>query len=57
MRFLFASDSFKGTLTSRQVAELLADELPACLPDATCEALYVGDGGEGTLDITKLLKQ
>ena len=50
MRFLFASDSFKGTLTSRQVAELLADELPACLPDATCEALYVGDGGEGTLD-------
>ncbi|MCH4054135.1 MAG: glycerate kinase [Atopobiaceae bacterium] len=50
MRVLVASDSFKGTLTSREVADVVARGLADVMPDASCERLYVGDGGEGTLD-------
>ena len=42
MKFLFASDSFKGTLSSPKTAELLT-----C---AAREILEVADGGEGTTD-------
>ena len=50
VRFLFASDSFKGSLSSRRVAELLTEELATSIPGAASEALYVADGGEGTLE-------
>ena len=47
---LFASDSFKGTLGSGDVARILGEEMARILPHATSETLHVGDGGEGTLD-------
>ena len=48
--FLFACDSFKGTLSSARTAELLKAEACAVFPDAACTSLEVADGGEGTVD-------
>ena len=50
MRFLFASDSFKGTISSAHAAELLAVAAKECFPKAVCEGLVVADGGEGTVE-------
>ena len=47
---LIASDSFKGSLTSAEVASIVAEELHASMPKATSHELYVADGGEGTLE-------
>ncbi len=49
-RFLFACDSFKGTLSSARSAELLAEEARAFFPDVDVSSLEVADGGEGTVD-------
>lgn len=50
MKILFASDSFKGTLTSAQTASLL--KKAALEVFGTCETddVPVADGGEGTVD-------
>lgn len=50
MKFLFASDSFKGTLSSQRTAELLTHAAREVFPDCTCESISVADGGEGTTD-------
>jgi glycerate kinase len=50
MRFLFASDSFKGTLTSRQTVDLLARAAKDVFGDIEYSGVPVADGGEGTTD-------
>ena len=50
MRFLFASDSFKGTISSARAAELLTVAAQECFPEVVCTGLVVADGGEGTVD-------
>lgn len=50
MKFLFASDSFKGTLTSRRTAELLAQAAGEIFPGCICDSIEIADGGEGTAD-------
>ena len=50
MKFLFASDSFKGTLTSAQTAALLERAAMDVFPDAECCGVPVADGGEGTAE-------
>ena len=50
MRFLFASDSFKGTLTSEQTVELLAKAARDVFGDIEYSGVPVADGGEGTTD-------
>ena len=50
MKFLFASDSFKGTLSSRQTAKLLTQAAREIFPDCECDSIEVADGGEGTTD-------
>lgn len=50
MKFLFASDSFKGTLSSRRTAELLTRAAREIFPDCECGYLEVADGGEGTTE-------
>ena len=50
MKFLFASDSFKGTLSSPKTAELLTDAAREIFPDCICDSIEVADGGEGTTD-------
>lgn len=50
MNFLFASDSFKGSLTSEKISELLTKSALKIFPDCTTCSVLTADGGEGTLD-------
>lgn len=50
MKFLFASDSFKGSLTSQQIGTLLTQAAAEIFPQAETRTLCVADGGEGTMD-------
>ena len=50
MKFLFASDSFKGTLSSEEISVLLADAAKKQFPDCTYTGIPIADGGEGTVD-------
>ena len=49
-RYLAVPDSFKGTLTSGQICDILADCVRRCDPSAQLRAIPVADGGEGTVD-------
>ena len=48
MKFLFASDSFKGTLSSRRTAELLTQAAGEIFPGCLCSFTEVAEGGERT---------
>lgn len=50
MKFLFASDSFKGTLSSQKTAELLSCAAKRVFPECECLGIPVADGGEGTVE-------
>ena len=50
MKFLFASDSFKGSLTSEQTIELLTKAAREVFGDCETVGVPVADGGEGTVD-------
>lgn len=50
MKFLFASDSWKGSLTNEQTGELLEKAAKEVFPGCVCEKMPVADGGEGTVD-------
>ncbi|MGC4938769.1 glycerate kinase [Kribbella sp. DT2] len=49
MRVLVASDKFKGTLTSAEVAAAVADGVRRSRPSAVVESVLIADGGDGTL--------
>ncbi|MCB7321179.1 glycerate kinase family protein [Lacrimispora sp. 210928-DFI.3.58] len=50
MKFLFASDSFKGTLSSERITALLKESAERIFPGCETAGVPVADGGEGTLD-------
>lgn len=50
MRFLFASDSFKGTITSEQSIRLLTEAANRVFPGCETAGVPVADGGEGTVE-------
>lgn len=50
MNFLFASDSFKGSLSSEKINELLTVSAKKVFPSCTCKGVLMADGGEGTLE-------
>lgn len=50
MKFVFAPDSFKGTLTSLQVTKILTREARKVFGDVTTVSVQIADGGEGTLE-------
>ena len=50
MKFLFASDSFKGSLTSAQTVALLAKAAGEVFGEIEYTGVPVADGGEGTTD-------
>ena len=50
MRVLFAPDSYKGTLSSVEVALALATGWARARPDDELRLSPLADGGEGTLD-------
>lgn len=49
-RVLLAIDSFKGSVSSTQAEEAVAEGVCRAWPDAQVIALPLADGGEGTLD-------
>ena len=49
-RILLVPDSFKGTLTSKEVCRLMASQLSCFLPEAEVISMPVADGGEGSVD-------
>ena len=54
MKFLFASDSFKGTLSSDKTAQLLTKAATQVFQQCECTSVPVADGGEGTVDAVLL---
>jgi len=50
MKFLFASDSFKGTLSSERIIELLTEVANKVFPACDTRGIPIADGGEGTVD-------
>lgn len=50
MKILFASDSFKGTLSSEQTAALLREAAQKVFPGCETDAVAIADGGEGTVE-------
>jgi glycerate 2-kinase len=48
-RVIVASDKFKGTLTSEEVAAAVGFGVRRVRPDVTVDAIPVADGGDGTL--------
>src|ERR1700712_5371751 len=47
---VIAPDSFKGSLTARQVASAIGRGILQAIPDARLHFCPIADGGEGTLD-------
>ena len=54
MRFVFASDSFKGSLNSKKINELLTRAAKEVFEDAECIGIITADGGEGTVEAVVL---
>lgn len=50
MKIVIASDSFKGSLTSVEVAQAATRGIKAVYPDCNVVAVNVADGGEGTIE-------
>lgn len=50
MKIIIASDSFKGSLTSVEVAQAAKQGILQVLPDCEVVAVNVADGGEGTVE-------
>ena len=50
MKLLFASDSFKGTITSEQSIRLLTEAAQKVFPGCETGGVPVADGGEGTVE-------
>ena len=50
MKFVFASDSFKGSLTSEKINEILQKTAKRYFPSCDCIPFLTADGGEGTLE-------
>ncbi len=50
MKILFASDSFKGTVSSAQTIDLLTRAAKEVFADCACSGVPVADGGEGTTE-------
>lgn len=50
MKFVFASDSFKGSLPCEKINAILTEEARRVFPACECVPLLIADGGEGTLE-------
>ena len=50
MKLVFASDSFKGSISSNRINELLSKAARNALGECDIVCIPMADGGEGTLD-------
>lgn len=51
MKIVLAIDSFKGSLTSAEVEQTVAEAIHRQLPDCEVDCIPIADGGEGTLSV------
>ena len=49
-KIVIASDSFKGSLSSREVAETVSSAIKEVFPDCKTVSINMADGGEGFMD-------
>jgi len=49
-KILIAPDSFKGTLTAKEVTDIIADEVSKAFPACEIIKMPISDGGEGSTD-------
>ncbi len=50
MKILIASDSFKGSLSSKEICDIATDAITSVLPKANVMGIPLADGGEGTVE-------
>ena len=50
-KLVIASDTFKGTLSSKEIADLFEEQLKIVSPKTELQKVVLGDGGENTLDV------
>ena len=50
MKIMIASDSYKGSLSSLEVAQNIQKGVLEVFPDSEFEVLAMADGGEGTVE-------
>lgn len=50
MNIIVVPDSFKGSLSASEVADITEEEILRIIPEATITKIPIADGGEGTLD-------
>lgn len=48
-KIVVISDSFKGTISSRQICQIAGSSIPAFFPECNVVSIPVADGGEGTV--------
>ena len=51
MNILIIPDSFKGSLTSSEVAEIMGEKISQIFPKSTSHIMPFSDGGEGALGV------
>ncbi|MBP3891949.1 MAG: glycerate kinase [Solobacterium sp.] len=49
-KILICPDSFKGTLTAIEVADIIAEEIKKSFPSCVIKKMPIADGGEGSLE-------
>lgn len=50
-KVVIASDSFKNTMPSKEIADIFEEEAKKVYPSLQVEKVILGDGGENTLDV------
>ena len=50
MKFVLAPDSFKESMTAKEVCQAMENGIRKVLPDAKIISVPMADGGEGTMD-------
>lgn len=54
MKFLITPDSYKGSMSAREAAEVMEEAIHKVIPKAICEILPMADGGEGTAECLRM---
>ena len=50
-RILIAPDKFKGSLSGKEICEILKNEITKAIPDIQIETCPLADGGDGSIEI------
>lgn len=56
MKFVFAPDSFKGTLSSQEIIDILTEKAQQHFKDVQTQGVLIADGGEGTIASVEQMK-